>query len=120
MVFRAHKVGNLTIHIHICVPNLVSLSPLRFEGWTPLFESMPYLLSVAMIFKDAFMYSNCWDCGKEAREGCYAIGINKNGFLLLNHLSHTSHLSIAICHILLKTTSVSAIAVVAAMIAGAI
>uniref|UniRef100_A0A0E0PVA1 Uncharacterized protein n=1 Tax=Oryza rufipogon TaxID=4529 RepID=A0A0E0PVA1_ORYRU len=30
MVFRAHKVGNLTIHIHICVPNLVSLSPRRY------------------------------------------------------------------------------------------
>uniref|UniRef100_A0A0E0DZA2 Uncharacterized protein n=1 Tax=Oryza meridionalis TaxID=40149 RepID=A0A0E0DZA2_9ORYZ len=44
MVFRAHKVGNLTVHIHICVPNLVSPSPIRFEGWTPLFESMTYLL----------------------------------------------------------------------------
>lgn len=86
MVFRAHKVGNLTVHIHICVPNLVSLSPVRFEGWTPLFESMPYLVYVVVVFNnacyDACIYSNFWDHGDEACEGCYAIVDHKNGYLL--------------------------------------
>uniref|UniRef100_A0A0E0L9I4 Uncharacterized protein n=1 Tax=Oryza punctata TaxID=4537 RepID=A0A0E0L9I4_ORYPU len=51
-------------------------------SWTPLFESMPYLVSIAMIFNNMCMYSNFWDCGDEACEGCYDIGDHKNGSLL--------------------------------------
>uniref|UniRef100_A0A0D9XHV1 F-box domain-containing protein n=1 Tax=Leersia perrieri TaxID=77586 RepID=A0A0D9XHV1_9ORYZ len=98
MVFRTYEVDDLAVQILICVPNLVSLSLFGFDGWTPLFESMPSLVSATVVCNDecsdACMYSKFWDCGNEDCRGCYARSDHKYGCLLLDRLSSTTHMEL--------------------------
>uniref|UniRef100_A0A0D9XIL5 F-box domain-containing protein n=1 Tax=Leersia perrieri TaxID=77586 RepID=A0A0D9XIL5_9ORYZ len=98
VVFWTYDADDLAVVIQICVLNLVSLSLIGFDGWTPLFESMPCLVSATVVFNyecsDACIYSKFWDCGNEDCRGCYARSDHKYGCLLLDRLSSTTHMEL--------------------------
>uniref|UniRef100_A0A0D3GGY4 F-box domain-containing protein n=1 Tax=Oryza barthii TaxID=65489 RepID=A0A0D3GGY4_9ORYZ len=98
MFFETEDDDGWPCRLHISVPNIVSLTLLGFDGWTPLFENTPYLAFAIVTFNDecydTCQYSSFWDCGNEDCEGCYAIGDHLNGSVFLHHLSHTTHMEL--------------------------
>jgi hypothetical protein len=80
----------------ISAPSLVRLDLTRFQGWTPLFESMP-LLEKAYISSE-----NCYDCcdngnyygdcGDHSCKGCYGKDHDSRHCVILDRLSSVTYL----------------------------